>query len=94
MVSATASRRVVAGAGVSLLDGYFVSVNFARSWTRWQGLAVLSLIVVQAALVALLPLSTTSGVLTFNLLSGAAALIGQVVIVTLGFTRSQWVQWK
>ena len=85
---------VVAGAGVSLLDGYLVSVNLARSWTRWQGLAVASLVGVQAVLVAVIPLSTTAGVLTFNLLSGAAALAGQLAMVTLGFTRPRWVHWK
>jgi O-antigen/teichoic acid export membrane protein len=85
---------VVAGAGVSLIDGYLVSVNLARAWTRWQGLAVASLVAVQAVLVALLPLSATAGVLTFNLLSGAAAFGGQLAIVTLGFTRPRWVQWK
>ncbi|HEY7215276.1 MAG TPA: hypothetical protein VIC28_11635 [Thermoanaerobaculia bacterium] len=85
---------VVAGAGVSLLDGYLVGVNFARSWTRWQGLAMLALVAVQAALVALLPLSTTAGVLVFNVLSGTAALATQLAIVTLGFARPQWVHWK
>ena len=85
---------VVAGAGISLVDGYLVSVNLARSWTRWQGLAVASLVAVQALLVALLSLSTTAGVLTFNLLSSIAALAGQLTIVILGFTRPQWVQWK
>lgn len=85
---------VVAGAGFSLLDGYVVSVNLARSWTRWQGLAVGSLVAVQAALVATLPLSTTAGVLTFNLLGSAAALAGQLAILTVGFTRPAWVYWK
>lgn len=85
---------VVAGAGVSLVDGYLVSVNLARAWTRWQGLAVASLVAVQALLVAVLPLSTTAGVLTFNLLGGGAALIGQLAIVTLGLARPQWVHWK
>jgi hypothetical protein len=85
---------VVGGAAFSLLDGYAVSVNLARSWTRWQGLAVGSLIAVQAALVAALPLSTTAGVLTFNLLGSAAALAGQVAILAAGFTRPAWVHWK
>jgi hypothetical protein len=85
---------VVAGAGVHLLDGYLVGVNFARAWTRWQGLAVASLVAVQVGLVAVLPLSTTAGVLVFNLLGGGAALIVQLAIVGLGFTRPQWVHWK
>jgi O-antigen/teichoic acid export membrane protein len=85
---------VVAGAGLTLLDGYFVSVNLARSWTRLQGFAVGSLIVSQALMVALLPLSTTSGVLTFNLLGSAVALGGQLAITWLGFTRPRWVHWR
>ncbi|HSF39051.1 MAG TPA: hypothetical protein VLT87_04600 [Thermoanaerobaculia bacterium] len=85
---------VVAGSGLALLDGYVVSVNLARSWTRWQGLAVGSLIVAQAVLVATLPLSTTAGVLSFNVLSSAAALAGQLAIAAVGFTRPRWVAWR
>jgi O-antigen/teichoic acid export membrane protein len=84
---------VVAGAGLSLLDGYAVSVNLARAWTRWQGLAVASLAVTQALLIVLLPLSTARGVLWFNLLSAAAALAGQAAIAALGFLRPRWVRW-
>jgi O-antigen/teichoic acid export membrane protein len=85
---------VVAGAGLTLLDGYVVSVNLARSWTRWQGAAVVSLVAVQAALVALIPLGTTGGVLTFNLLSSAAALVLQLAIASAGFVRPERVSWK
>ncbi|HTG35242.1 MAG TPA: hypothetical protein VLB76_20170 [Thermoanaerobaculia bacterium] len=85
---------VVGGAAFSLLDGYAVSVNLARSWTRWQGLAVGSLIAVQAGLMAFLPLSTTAGILSFNVLGGAAALAGQLAILAVGFTRPAWVHWK
>lgn len=84
---------VVGGAGVSLLDGYVVNVNLARSWTRWQGGAVLALVAVQAILVAALPLATTRGVLSFNLLSAVAALAGQLTVATVGFTRPRWVAW-
>ncbi|MES1211167.1 MAG: hypothetical protein ABUL63_02415, partial [Acidobacteriota bacterium] len=85
---------VVAGAGLTLLDGYVVSVNLARSWTRWQGAALGSLIAAQAVLVALLPLGTTSGVLTFTLLSGAAALAGQLAITAVGLVRPERVSWR
>ncbi len=85
---------VVGGAAFSLLDGYAVNVNLSRSWTRWQGVAVGVLIAVQAGLVAILPLSTTAGVLTFNLLGGAAALASQLAILAVGFTRPAWVHWK
>ena len=84
---------VVAGAGLSLLDGYAVNVNLARSWTRWQSAAVATLIASQAALVALLPLGTTAGVLSFNVLSSAVALLTQIAILGIGFTRPAWVRW-
>jgi O-antigen/teichoic acid export membrane protein len=85
---------VVAGAGLTLLDGYVVSLNLARSWTRWQGLAVGSLAIAQAALVTLLPLDTTSGVLSFNVLGSAVALAGQLAILAAGFARPEWVHWR
>jgi O-antigen/teichoic acid export membrane protein len=84
---------VIAGSGLALLDGYCMAVNLARSWTRWQGAAVLSLAALQAVLVALLPLSTTSGVLLFNVLGSAAALAGQLAINAVGFTRPEQVRW-
>jgi O-antigen/teichoic acid export membrane protein len=84
---------VVSGSGLFLLGGYAVAVNLARSWNRWEGLAVVVLIAVQAALVAILPLSTTAGVLTFNLLSAAIGLLLQLVITLGGFTRPGWVRW-
>lgn len=85
---------VVAGAGLTLLDGYVVSVNLARSWTRWQGLAMAMLVAVQALLVALVPLGTTGGVLAFNVLSSAAALAGQLAITAVGFVRPERVSWQ
>jgi O-antigen/teichoic acid export membrane protein len=84
---------VVAGSGVTLLSGYAVGVNFARSWNRWEGLAMLVLIAAQAIFVALLPLSTTAGVLLFSLLSGVVGLSLQLTITALGFWRPRWVQW-
>jgi hypothetical protein len=84
---------VVGGAGLTLLGGYAVSVNLARSWNRWEGVAVAVLIAVQAALVASLPLSTTAGVLTFNLLTAATGLLLQLAITLGGFTRPEWVRW-
>jgi O-antigen/teichoic acid export membrane protein len=84
---------VVGGAGLSLLGGYAVAVNLARSWNRWEGLAVVMLIAVQAVLVTQLPLSTTSGVLMFNVLTAATGLLLQLVITLGGFTRPGWVRW-
>jgi hypothetical protein len=84
---------VVAGAGLALVDGYLVALNLSRAWTRWQGLAMGSLLAAQAVLVVVLPLGTSAGVLTFNVLSAASALVGQAVIAGLGFARPQWVEW-
>ena len=96
----TRSRPIVEGmdtetpAKVVKRDGYVVSINLARSWTRWQGLAVTALIAAQALLVALLPLSSTAGVLTFNVLTAGVTLGLQTVILTLGFARPHWVRWS
>jgi len=84
---------VVIAAGFNLLGGYAVAVNLARSWNRWEGLAVVILIAVQACLVAMLPLGTTSGVLLFNVCTAATGLLLQLVIALGGFTRPRWVQW-
>jgi O-antigen/teichoic acid export membrane protein len=85
---------LVASSGLTLLDGYAVAVNLARSWTRWQGLAAAGLAAVQVLLAMMLPLSSTAGVLTFQLLSAATALAGQVAILALGFARPAWVSWR
>jgi O-antigen/teichoic acid export membrane protein len=84
---------VVAGSGLTLLGGYAVSVNLARSWNRWEGLAVVVLIAVQAGLVAVLPLGTTYGVLLFNLYTGATGLLLQLIITLGGFVQPRWVRW-
>lgn len=84
---------VVAGAGLTLLGGYAVGVNHARSWNRWQGAAVGVLVAAQVLFVALLPLGTTAGVLTFNLLSAAVGLALQLGMTWVGFVRPRWVAW-
>jgi O-antigen/teichoic acid export membrane protein len=83
----------VGASGAALVGGYAVAVNLARSWNRWQAVAVGLLVVAQAVMVATLPLGTTRGVLTFNLLSGLVGLTTQSTINTLGFWRPRWVQW-
>ena len=83
----------VAGAGVSLLGGYVVGVNVARSWTRWTSGAVVILVATQALLVAVLPLDTTAGVLAFGLMSTSIGLMAQLVVTAAGFLRPQWVKW-
>lgn len=84
---------VMAGTGLTLLGGYAVSVNLARSWNRWEGLAVLALIGAQAFLVSVLPLSTTSGVLLFQVFTALVGLLLQLLITLGGFLRPRWVQW-
>ena len=83
----------IGSSGFMLLSGYCVSVNLARSWNRLEGLAVVLLIAAQAVLMAVLPLSKTSGVLAFNLLTGAVGLVLQLLITLAGRTRPRWVQW-
>jgi O-antigen/teichoic acid export membrane protein len=85
---------VVAGSGLTLLGGYVVGVNLARSWTRQQAPAMLVLIVTQAILVKALPLSSTRGVLVFNLLSALTGLLMQLAITILGFTKPKIVHWE
>lgn len=84
---------VVAGAGFSLLDGYLVNVNLARSWTRLQSGALVILVLGQAAMVAFLPLSRTWNVLLFNLLGSALAFVLQALVALAGFRRPKWVYW-
>jgi hypothetical protein len=84
---------VVAAAGVSLLDGYLVNVNLARSWTRWQSPALVVSVAAQAALIAVLPLSSTWNVLLFNLLGSILAFVLQAAMAFTGFTRPRWVEW-
>ncbi|HEX4498309.1 MAG TPA: hypothetical protein VIE43_21710 [Thermoanaerobaculia bacterium] len=84
---------VVTASGLSLLDGYAVNVNLARSWTRWQGAALAVQISTQAVLVGLLPLSNTFNVLRFNALSAGLALGLQLLTALAGFTRPRWVYW-
>lgn len=84
---------VIASSGLTLIGGYVVSVNLARSWNRWETLAVLLYFAAQAGFVAILPLGTTAGVLQFNLLSAAAGLALQLAIAVIGFRRPRWVQW-
>jgi len=85
---------VVAASGLSLLDGYAVNVNLARSWTRWQGAALAVQFSLQAVLIVLLPLSSTSNLLLFNLMSAGIALSLQLLTALAGFMRPRWVYWS
>lgn len=85
---------VMASAGLTLVDGYLVGVNHSRSWNRWQGWAVVVIAGAQVALVALLDLSTTAGVLTFGMLTLVVGFAAQMVMTLAAFVRPQWVEWK
>ncbi len=85
---------VVLGAGLTLLGGFAVGVNNARSWTRPQGLATLTLCLVQVGLVAALPLDSTIGVLLFGVLSASAGLGLQLLIAAVGFVSPGVVAWR
>lgn len=85
---------VVGGASLSLLGGYTVNVNLARSWTRWQGLTLIVEIAAQIVFLRFLQLSSTTGILQFTLLSAATGLLCQCVVLALGFRRPSWVHWK
>jgi O-antigen/teichoic acid export membrane protein len=75
---------VLGSAGVMLVGGYLVALNMSRGWTRLQGVATVGMVGAQGMLVALLPLSTTSGVLSFNLLSAVAGTALQLAILSAG----------
>jgi O-antigen/teichoic acid export membrane protein len=85
---------VMLSAGLTLLDGYAVAVNHSRSWNRWQGPAVVVIVVVQALLVALLDLSTTTGVLLFSAVTGLVGLGAQIAMTLTAFARPEWVEWR
>jgi len=85
---------VVAAAAVSLVGGYAVGVNLARSWTRWQTPAMMALVLAQATIVWLTPMGTTAGVLTFNLASATVGCALQLAIAAVGFARPALVHWQ
>lgn len=84
---------VIATASVNLLGGYAVGVNNARSWNRWQPVAVLSLAATQGILALTLPLGSTAGALWFGLASATTGSGLQLAISGVGFVRPHWVRW-
>ncbi len=82
---------VVGTAGLGLLAGYAVAINQARGWVRWQPLALVIVVAAQAGFVAILPLSTTMGVLWFGFASAAVGFACQICINAIGLCRSAWV---
>jgi O-antigen/teichoic acid export membrane protein len=90
----TALVIVVSSAAVNLLGSYLVAVNMARSWTRWQAVATGFMVCAQAVGAALLPLSTTVGILSFGLVTSGAGTFAQSLICGIGFRRSHLVGWR
>lgn len=85
---------VLATAGINLLGGYVVNVNLARSWTRYQPVTVVIEVAVVIALVAFLPISQTTGLLTMSLLSSATGTGLQLLVCEIGFWRPEVVLWR
>jgi O-antigen/teichoic acid export membrane protein len=81
----------VGAASVGLLGAYCSLINQARGWVRWQAAGVLVYALTQVIFIGILPLSTTAGVLFFNLISAVAGGLVQFVINAVGFARPGWV---
>lgn len=88
------------GSGVLLISvssvlatwgGYMVAINNARGWVRFQPAALGIFAAAQVSMIAILDLSTTSGVLYYGLWSNLAGLALQALINAAGFTRASWV---
>jgi hypothetical protein len=71
--------------------GYVVAINNARGWVRFQPAVLVVFVAAQASLVAILNLTTTTGVLYYGLLSNLAGLLLQALINAAGFTKASWV---
>ncbi len=85
---------MVAGSGFTLLDGYLVNINLARSWTRLQALALAIQIGFQAVFMVFLPLRTTANVMLWSLGSAFIAFLLQATTSAVGFWRPRWLHWK
>lgn len=79
---------VAAGAVLSTWGGYLVGINNARGWVRRQPAALAVFALTQLALVMVLDLSTTSGVLYFGLWSALVGLLLQAAINAIGFLHA------
>jgi O-antigen/teichoic acid export membrane protein len=72
--------------------GYVVSVNNARGWVRPQPVLVAVYAAIQIALIAILDLGSTIGVLGFGLLSSVAGLVLHSGVSAVGFLRPELVR--
>lgn len=78
---------VVLTASINLWGGFAVAVNNARGWVRWQSVVLVPYVVAQLALVMVLDLSTTYGVLLFGLWSAITGTALAVATNVIGFYR-------
>ncbi len=85
---------LITGSSLSMLGSYVANVNLSRGWTRLQAVALACEVSVQAALIAILPLATTAGVIWFQVGGASAGLALQLAIFVLGFYRPKWVAWS
>lgn len=74
---------------LALLGGYTVAINQVRGWVRLQPAALAVYVCAQIVMIASLPLSSTAGVITFNLYSAAFGLALQLLINIAGLMRLQ-----
>ncbi|MEP7011511.1 MAG: hypothetical protein ABJC13_14410 [Acidobacteriota bacterium] len=84
---------LIAGAGLSVLGAFVANVNLSRGWTRLQAAALAGEVSVQAALVATLHLSTTAGVIWFQVGGATAGIVFQLAIFVVGIRRPAWASW-
>jgi O-antigen/teichoic acid export membrane protein len=85
---------LLVGSSLAVLGAYVGGVNFARGWVKLQTITLAGEIAVQAVLISLLSLSTTSGVLWFQIGGASAGLIFQLGIFTVGLLRPERVAWR
>ena len=85
---------VVTAAALTLVGGYLVAVNTARSWTRLQPFMTMLTVCTQLVLILTMSLADTSSVLRFGLVTGAVNLLGQIAVSGIGFLRPRAVLWR
>jgi O-antigen/teichoic acid export membrane protein len=71
--------------------GYMVAINNARGWLRLQPVVLGVFAAIQVSLIAMLDLTSTTGVLYYGLWSNLAGLVLQAFINAAGFMKSPWV---
>lgn len=80
---------VAVSAVLAMWGGFAVAVNNARAWIRYQPQILMLYVIAQTALLFLLDISTTHGVIMFGLWSALFGLLLQTVTNILGFRKPQ-----